>query len=78
MKFKKGDKIRTDDGQVGEILFIDNDGVEAQVALERISVRLGTDTLQLFEATDTEVAGSHTAGIQRPTGKQKRVRRASK
>ncbi len=34
MTFKKGDKVRTDDGFMGEILFIDNDGIEAQVALE--------------------------------------------
>ena len=32
MMFKKGDKIRTEDGYMGEILFIDNNGIEAQAA----------------------------------------------
>ena len=49
MNFKKGDKVRTDDGQAGEILFIDGDGVEAQVALARTSVKLRTETLEMFD-----------------------------
>ena len=40
MTFKKGDKVRTDDGYMGEILFIDNYSIEAQVALEQVTVRL--------------------------------------
>jgi preprotein translocase subunit YajC len=46
MTFKKGDQVRTDDGLIGQILFIDRDGVEAQVALERLSIKLRTDTLE--------------------------------
>ena len=45
MAFKKGDQVCTEDGLVGEILFIDRDGVEAQVALERLSIKVRTDTL---------------------------------
>jgi preprotein translocase subunit YajC len=46
MTFKKGDQVRTDEGLIGQILFIDRDGVEAQVALERLSIKLRTDTLE--------------------------------
>lgn len=49
MTFKKGDKVRTEDGHAGEILFVDKDGLEAQVALERISVKIRTDTLTMFD-----------------------------
>ena len=49
MTFKKGDKIRTEDGHAGEILFVDKDGQEAQVALERVSMKIRTDTLRVFE-----------------------------
>ena len=50
MKFKKGDKVRTEDGHAGEILFVDNGGLEAQVALARSTVKLRTDALELFDA----------------------------
>ena len=49
MKFKKGDKIQTEDGHAGEILFVDKDGLEAQVALERVSMKIRTETLRMFE-----------------------------
>ena len=52
MTFKKGDQVRTDDGSIGEILFIDRDGVEAQVALARISVKLRTDSLEMVSVDD--------------------------
>jgi hypothetical protein len=58
MTFKKGDRVRTEDGHMGEILFVDNDGVEAQVALERVTMRLRTDTLRVFdEKDDAKVVG---------------------
>lgn len=50
MIFKKGDKVRTEDGDAGEILFVDKDGLEAQVALERVSVKIRTDTLSMFDS----------------------------
>ncbi len=49
MTFKKGDKVRTEDGSAGVILFIDKGGLEAQVALARISTKIRTETLQMFE-----------------------------
>jgi preprotein translocase subunit YajC len=49
MTFKKGDKVRTEDGHAGEILFVDRNGLEAQVALERVSVKICTDTLTLID-----------------------------
>ena len=67
MTFKKGDKVRTDDGQAGEILFIDRGGLEAQVALARTSVKLRTETLELFESDPAS----------RPTGKPKGLRAGS-
>jgi hypothetical protein len=61
MTFKKGDQVRTDDGQVGEILFIDRGGDEAQVALARISIKLRTDTLEKVGDDDAKMAHSATA-----------------
>ncbi len=78
MTFKKGDKVRTDDGYMGEILFIDNDGIEAQVALERVSVRLRTETLQKFDKNDTAAAELDKARTMRPALKAKRATRSAK
>jgi preprotein translocase subunit YajC len=50
MTFKKGDQVRTDDGSIGEILFIDRDGVEAQVALAQVSMKLRTESLEKVAA----------------------------
>jgi hypothetical protein len=50
MTFKKGDKIQTDDGRAGEILFVDKDGLSAQVALEHVSMKIRTESLRIFEA----------------------------
>jgi preprotein translocase subunit YajC len=63
MVFKRGDKVRTDEGQMGEILFVDNDGVVAQVALERSTVRLRTDTLRVFDEKDDAAADLNTAPV---------------
>lgn len=49
MIFKKGDKVRTEDGRAGEILFVDRNGLEAQVALERVSMKIRTETLAMFD-----------------------------
>jgi preprotein translocase subunit YajC len=49
MTFKKGDKIQTEDGQAGEILFVDKDGLSAQVALARVSMKIRTEMLRMFE-----------------------------
>ena len=78
MTFKKGDKVRTDDGYMGEILFIDNDGIEAQVALERVSLRLRTDTLRKFDENDTAAADLDKARSKRPAPKAKRAKRSAK
>ena len=50
MTFKKGDKIQTEDGHAGKILFVDKDGLEAQVALEHVSMKLRTESLRIFGA----------------------------
>ena len=78
MKFKKGDKVRTDDGYMGEILFIDTDGIEAQVALERITVRLRTETLHTFDENDTAAADLDKARSKRPAPKAKGAKRSAK
>ena len=78
MKFKKGDKVRTDDGYMGEILFIDNDGIEAQVALERVTVRLRTETLHTFDENDTAAADLDKARSKRPARKAKGAKRSAK
>jgi hypothetical protein len=63
MTFKKGDKVRIEDGRAGEILFIDNHGLEAQVALERISVKIRTDTLRLFASEDLPAPTLHQGKV---------------
>ena len=78
MTFKKGDKVRTDDGYMGEILFIDNDGIEAQVALEHITVKLRTETLQSFDENDTAAADLDKARRKRPASKAKGAKRSAK
>lgn len=50
MTFKKGEKVLTEDGEIGQILFIDRGGLEAQVALPRISTKIRCDSLKKFEA----------------------------
>jgi preprotein translocase subunit YajC len=78
MTFRKGDKVRTDDGYMGEILFIDNDGIEAQVALEHVSLRLRTDTLRKFDENDAAAADLDKARSKRPARKAKRAKRSAK
>jgi hypothetical protein len=53
MTFKKGEKVLTEEGEIGEILFIDRGGLEAQVALQRISTKIRTDSLKKFEPEAT-------------------------
>lgn len=50
MTFKKGEQVLTEDGEVGEILFVDRGGLEAQVALKLVSAKLRTDSLKKFDA----------------------------
>ena len=78
MTFKKGDQIRTEDGDVGQILFIDKDGVEAQVALERISIKLRTDTLRKFAAEDAVAPAASPVSTKVRAAKATRARRAPK
>ncbi|MBA3480549.1 MAG: hypothetical protein H0T51_01930 [Pirellulales bacterium] len=75
MTFKKGDQVRTEDGAIGQILFIDKNGVEAQVALERISIKLRTDTLCKFEA---EVAPKPVASPVRAGARAAKGTRATR
>jgi len=56
MAFKKGDRVTTEDGDAGEILFVDKGGLEAQVALKQFSIKIRTDTLRMFVADDAPVA----------------------
>lgn len=49
MAFKKGECVVTEDGEVGQILFVDRGGLEAQVALPRISTKFRTDSLRIYE-----------------------------
>ncbi len=78
MMFKKGDQVRTEDGAIGQILFIDKNGVEAQVALERISIKLRTDTLCKFEAEVAALPVAKPVGVGARAAKATRVRRAPK
>jgi hypothetical protein len=75
MTFKKGDKVRTEDGHAGEILFIDKGGLEAQVALERISIKMRTDTLSIFTSDDASAPVVTPGGASVRSAKGTRVRR---
>jgi hypothetical protein len=48
MTFKKGERVLTEEGEMGEILFVDRDGLEAQVALKHTSAKLRMDSLRKF------------------------------
>jgi hypothetical protein len=78
MTFKKGDQVRTEDGDVGQILFIDKSGLEAQVALERISIKLRMDTLQKFEAEAAPKPAARAVGAGARAAKGARATRAPK
>jgi hypothetical protein len=52
MTFKKGDQVQTEDGDAGQILFVDKGGLEAQVALKQKSIKIRTDTLRLYKPDD--------------------------
>ena len=75
MTFKKGDRVRTEDGHMGEILFVDNDGVEAQVALERVTMRLRTDTLRVFDEKDDAKVGWSKQSATKPKRTQRRAKK---
>jgi preprotein translocase subunit YajC len=74
MTFKKGDKVRTEDGLAGEILFVDKGGVEAQVALERISIKMRTDTLRKFVDEDEPAPTAKPGKLRAGVAKKRAVR----
>ena len=78
MTFKKGEKIQTEDGQVGEILFIDKNGLEAQVALAHVSMKVRTDTLRKFESDATVKSAVRPGAAAAPAAKGAKVRRTPK
>jgi len=63
MTFKKGDKVRTEDGSAGEILFVDKGGLEAQVALEHLSIKIRTDTLEMFDSAKASASPVSPRGV---------------
>lgn len=73
--FKKGEKVRTEDDQVGEILFIDRNGQEAQVALEKVSKKLRLDSLRKFEPEAAIQMGVASSGASVRPIKRSRLRR---
>jgi hypothetical protein len=48
MIFKKGDRVRNDDGQAGEVLFVDRNGLEAQVAFHRFTLKVRSESLSMM------------------------------
>ncbi len=74
MAFKKGDNVRTEDGQTGVILFVDKNGLEAQVALARVSIKMRTESLEPLKAADAVVATTLQAGPGRPQNKRRAPR----
>ena len=70
MTLKKGDRVQTEDGDVGEVLFVDKGGLEAQVALPRVSVKIRTDTLVKLAADEQPVP----AAAAKVAASPKRVR----
>lgn len=76
MAFKKGDNVRTEDGQPGVILFVDKNGEEAQVALARISLKIRTDSLEAVKAADLMPSAAGCVGAKaRPVKSPARTRR---
>jgi hypothetical protein len=77
MTFKKGEKVQTEDGQMGEILFIDKNGLEAQVALAHVSMKMRTDTLRRFDSESVKPV-ARPAAAKAPSAKRAKVRRTPK
>jgi hypothetical protein len=73
MTFKKGDRIQTEDGQSGEVLFVDRGGQEAQVALERVSLKIRTETLRLFDPQEhlSSITDASNAAVIAPKKKRR-------
>jgi hypothetical protein len=63
---------------MGEILFIDNDGIEAQVALERVSEKPRTETLQKFDRTTLQLLNRTKQVHSPPASKAKRATGSAK
>jgi hypothetical protein len=78
MTFKKGEKVQTEDGEMGEILFIDKNGLEAQVALAHMSMKMRTDTLRRFDSESATKPVARPAAAKAPSAKRARVRRTPK
>jgi hypothetical protein len=78
MTLKKGDRVQTEDGDVGEILFVDKGGVEAQVALARISLKVRTETLVKLSPEDRPVQVAAAPKAASPAPKRVRARRSAK
>jgi hypothetical protein len=78
MTFKKGDKIQTEDGQMGEILFIDKNGLEAQVALAHVSLKFRTDSLRRSEPAMAVTPVARPGVAVPPSAKGRSVRRKPK
>ena len=76
MTFKKGDRIQTEDGEPGEVLFVDKGGEEAQVALKRVSLKFRTETLRLYDPQAASAAPANAGAVTTSTAKK--PRRASK
>jgi len=78
MTFKKGDKVRTEDGQAGEVLFVDRNGLEAQVAFARNSMKLRTDSLELYDSIPAVAPGEERKAVPKPHAAKARGQRKSK
>jgi hypothetical protein len=72
MTYKKGDRVRDEDGQAGEILFVDKGGLEAQVAFHRVTLKLRTESLSKMAPDEPMALAAAPAKPPRPAAKRTR------
>jgi hypothetical protein len=76
MTFKKGDRVRNEDGEAGEILFVDKGGLEAQVAFQRVTSKVRTEFLSKIAADELAALPAAPAKVRRPAAKRARASHA--
>lgn len=78
MTFKKGDRVRNEDGEAGEILFLDKDGLEAQVAFQRFTLKVRSESLVQMAPDELMPAHANTFKLRRVSASRATARRSQK
>jgi hypothetical protein len=78
MTFKRGDRVRNENGEAGEILYVDRDGLEAQVAFQRVTLKMRSDSLDKMSPDEPLNLAAPPAKVRSVPTKLTSVRRSQK